>query len=54
ATRGEVRKVVWPTRRETIQSTMIVIVMFLLVGIYLCLLDAFSFWSIYDLALGLG
>ncbi|MEK9626900.1 MAG: preprotein translocase subunit SecE [Gammaproteobacteria bacterium] len=54
ATRGEVRKVVWPTRRETIQSTMIVIVMVLVVGIYLWLLDAFSFWAIYDLALGLG
>jgi preprotein translocase subunit SecE len=54
ATRGEVRKVVWPTRRETIQSTLIVIVMVLVVGIYLWLLDAFSFWAIYDLALGLG
>ena len=54
ATRTEVRKVVWPTRRETAQSTMIVIVMVLVVGIYLWLLDAFSFWAVYDLALGLG
>lgn len=54
ATRTEVRKVVWPTRRETAQSTMIVILMVLVVGIFLWLLDAFSFWAIYDLALGLG
>ncbi|HCK76498.1 MAG TPA: preprotein translocase subunit SecE [Gammaproteobacteria bacterium] len=54
ATRTEVRKVVWPTRRETAQSTMIVILMVLIVGIYLWLLDALSFWAIYDLALGLG
>ena len=54
ASRTEVRKVVWPTRRETAQSTMIVILMVLVVGIYLWLLDAVSFWAIYDLALGLG
>ena len=54
ATRTEVRKVVWPTRRETIQSTMVVILMVLVVGIYLWLLDALSFWAIYDFALGLG
>ncbi|HJP05814.1 MAG: preprotein translocase subunit SecE [Acidiferrobacteraceae bacterium] len=54
ATRTEVRKVIWPTRRETAQSTMIVILMVLVVGIYLWLLDALSFWAIYDLALGLG
>ena len=54
ATRTEVRKVVWPTRRETAQSTMIVILMVLVVGIFLWLLDAISFWAIYDLALGLG
>ncbi len=54
ATRTEVRKVVWPTRRETAQSTMVVILMVLVVGIYLWLLDALSFWAIYDLTLGLG
>ena len=52
--RTEIRKVVWPTRRETAQSTMIVILMVLVVGIFLWLLDAISFWAIYDLALGLG
>ncbi len=54
ATRIEIRKVIWPTRRETAQATMVVILMVLVVGIYLWLLDALSFWAIYDLALGLG
>ncbi len=53
-TRAEIRKVIWPSRRETMQSTLIVIVMVLVVGIYLWMLDALSFWAIYDLVLGLG
>ena len=42
----EVRKVVWPTRQETIQTTLIVIVMVILVAIILWLLDMFLGWSI--------
>jgi preprotein translocase subunit SecE len=34
-----VRKVVWPTRQETLQTTLIVIVMVLIVGIVLWLFD---------------
>jgi preprotein translocase subunit SecE len=37
--RMEVRKVVWPTRQETIQTTLIVMLMVLLVGIVLWLFD---------------
>jgi preprotein translocase subunit SecE len=37
--RMEVRKVVWPTRQETLQTTLIVIVMVLIVGIVLWLFD---------------
>jgi preprotein translocase subunit SecE len=37
--RQEVRKVVWPTRQETIQTTLIVIVMVLILGIMLWLFD---------------
>ena len=54
ATRGEIRKVIWPSRRETMQSTLVVILMVLVVGIYLWMLDALSFWAIYDVVLGLG
>jgi len=53
-TRTEVRKVIWPSRRETMQSTLVVILMVLVVGIYLMLLDKLWFWTIYDLVLGLG
>ena len=35
-------------------TTVGAIVMVFIVGIYLWLLDALSFWAIYDLALGLG
>ncbi len=35
----EVRKVVWPTRRETIQTTLIVVVMVVIVGFCLWLID---------------
>jgi len=53
-TRAEIRKVIWPSRRETVQTTLVVILMVLVVGIYLWLLDALSFWAIYELVLGLG
>lgn len=37
--RTEVRKVVWPTRQETLQTTLVVIVMVLILGIVLWLFD---------------
>jgi preprotein translocase subunit SecE len=37
--RMEVRKVVWPTRQETIQTTLIVMVMVFLLGVLLWLFD---------------
>ena len=52
-TRTEVRKVVWPSRRETIQSTMVVIALVILIGLYLWLLDMLSLWTVYDLILGI-
>lgn len=39
ASRSEVRKVVWPSRQETIQTTLIVFGMVLLVGIVLWVFD---------------
>jgi len=39
STRTEVRKVVWPTRAETMQTTLAVMLMVFLVGIFLWLLD---------------
>ncbi len=37
--RTEVRKVVWPTRTEAIQTTMIVLVVVILIGILLAITD---------------
>ncbi|MCG8325204.1 MAG: preprotein translocase subunit SecE [Thiotrichales bacterium] len=48
-TQLEVRKVVWPTRQETIQTTLLVILMVVIVAIFLWLLDMFLGWSIGSL-----
>ena len=47
--RVELRKVTWPTRQETVQMTLIVIVMVFIVGIIIWVFDsvlaAFVRWS---------
>lgn len=52
--RLELRKVVWPTRKETIQGTGVVLLMVVIVGIYLWILDTALFWVVYDLILKTG
>jgi len=52
SSRSEVRKVVWPAQKETVQSTMIVVAMVIVIGIYLWLADMVSFWAVYDMILG--
>lgn len=42
----EVRKVVWPSREETIKTTLLVFGMVFIVGLILWLLDMFLFWGI--------
>ena len=44
--RLEVRKIVWPTRAETTQTTLIVIAMVVIMGLLLWLLDVLLFWLI--------
>ena len=44
--RTEVRKVVWPTRKETWQTTVFVLVAVLFVGVCLWLLDMFLGWAV--------
>lgn len=44
--RQEVRKVIWPTREETMRTTLLVFGMVFIVGIMLWLLDMFLFWGI--------
>jgi len=45
----EVRKVVWPTREETIRTTLLVFGMVFIVGLILWFLDMFLFWGIRSL-----
>lgn len=45
----ELRKVVWPSRQETLQTTLIVLVVVLLVGIMLWLIDMFFGWVVRGL-----
>ena len=42
----EVRKVIWPSRQETIQTTLIVIVAVFIIGIFLWLLDMLLLWGV--------
>ena len=42
----EVRKVVWPTRQETIQTTLMVMVMVVIVGLILWIFDMLLAWGV--------
>ena len=42
--RGEIRKVVWPTRQETTQTTLAVFVFILVMGIFFWSLDFLLLW----------
>src|SRR3569623_14970 len=43
---GELRKVVWPTGKETTQTTLVVMAMVVVVAVFLWLLDMFLHWSV--------
>jgi len=42
--RVELRKVVWPTRQEAVQTTVAVLVFALMMGVFFWLLDMFLLW----------
>ena len=48
----EVRKVVWPTRKETIQTTAAVFAFVVVMAVFLWLSDKTLEWLLYDLILG--
>ncbi len=48
----EMRRVVWPTKKETFQTVLIVFVFVLLVSIFLWIADKSFEWILYDLVLG--
>jgi preprotein translocase subunit SecE len=43
--RIELRKVVWPTRQETMQTTLVIIFFVIVMGIFFWLLDMFLLWA---------
>ncbi|KAB7622870.1 preprotein translocase subunit SecE [Alkalilimnicola sp. S0819] len=53
ASYNEVRRVIWPTRQETLQTTLVVMVVVLIVAIFLWLVDSLSLWVVRWLT-GLG
>ena len=44
--KNEIRKVVWPTRQETLQTTVIVVIAVLIVGLLLWGLDTLLGWVV--------
>jgi preprotein translocase subunit SecE len=49
---AEVKKVVWPTRKETMQTTAAVFAFVVVMAVYLWLSDKTLEWVLYDLILG--
>ena len=45
-TQVEIRKVVWPTRQETVQTTMIVILMVIVMALMLWAFDSLLGWAV--------
>ena len=49
---AEVKKVVWPTRKETMQTTAAVFAFVVVMAVYLWVSDKTLEWVLYDLILG--
>ena len=49
---AEVKKVVWPTRKETIQTTAAVFAFVVVMAVFLWLTDKALEWILYDLIMG--
>ena len=50
-TKTEVRKVVWPTRQETLQTTLVVLVMVMIVALILWGFDSLLGWAVRSIML---
>jgi len=48
----EARKVVWPTRKETMQTTAMVFAFVVVMALFLYITDKSLEWVLYDLVLG--
>ena len=54
ASRVELRKVVWPTRDETLRTTLVIIVVVIILSLLLGLIDVILKWVVLDHLLKLG
>jgi preprotein translocase subunit SecE len=50
----ELQKVVWPSRKETMQFTWIVFLFVIILGLFLWLVDSGLAWLLYGVILGKG
>jgi preprotein translocase subunit SecE len=50
----ELRKVVWPTREETLRTTLVVIVVVIILSLLLGLIDVMLKWAVLDNLLKMG
>lgn len=50
----EIQKVVWPTRKETVQFTWIVFLFVIVLGLFLWAIDSGLAWLLYGVVLGKG
>ena len=51
-TYNELKKVVWPTRKETVQTTAAVFAFVVVMAVFLWLSDKTLEWVLYDVVLG--
>jgi preprotein translocase subunit SecE len=49
---GEVKKVVWPTRKETVQTTAAVFAFVVVMALFLWMSDKVLEWLLYDVIMG--
>jgi preprotein translocase subunit SecE len=50
----ELRKVVWPTREETLRTTLVIVVVVIILSLLLGLIDVLLKWIVLDTLLGAG
>lgn len=51
---AEAKKVVWPTRKETLQVTAVVFAFVLVLALFMWIVDSSLSWLFYDVLLGRG
>lgn len=50
----EMRKVVWPTREETVRTTIMIIIVTIVLALVLGLIDILLNWAIFETLLNIG